>query len=149
EARAAPVAPLCFLALPVATTARQQWRNAQRWVERYVLPTGDSGQKPLWKERPHRGSPLKIGYLSSDFHAHPTAWLTAELFEKHDRSRFTVCGYSFGPDDGSPTRQRIAAAFDRFVDLQQASLIDAARQIAADEVDILVDLKGHTKSART
>ena len=50
------------------------------------------------------------------FHAHATAWLTAELFEKHDRERLEIFGYSYGPDDGSPMRRRFANAFDRFVD---------------------------------
>ena len=52
-------------------------------------------------------SKITIGYLSADFHSHATAWLIAELIEKHDRDRFAVFGYSYGPDDGSPTRRRL------------------------------------------
>jgi protein O-GlcNAc transferase len=44
---------------------------------------------------------IKVAYLSSDFRRHAVAYLVAELFERHDRSRFEVIGVSFGPDDGS------------------------------------------------
>jgi predicted O-linked N-acetylglucosamine transferase (SPINDLY family) len=94
-------------------------------------------------------SRITLGYLSADFHAHATAYLIAELFEKHDRERFAVVGYSYGPDDGSSTRRRLVKALDRFVELKDVSFGDSAQRIAADGVDILVDLKGYTGNART
>ncbi len=94
-------------------------------------------------------SKITIGYLSADFHSHATAYLIAELFEKHDRQRFEVFGYSYGADDGSPMRRRLVKALDRFSDLKDASFVESAQRIAADGVDILVDLKGYTKDART
>ena len=92
---------------------------------------------------------IKIGYLSADLHEHATAYLIAELIEKHCRDRFTICGYSLGADDDSAMRRRLVRAFDRFVDLKDATFEEAARQIAADGVDILVDLKGYTTHAQT
>jgi protein O-GlcNAc transferase len=92
---------------------------------------------------------LTIGYLSADFHEHATAYLVTELLEKHDRERFTVVGYSFGPDDSSPIRRRVVDACDRFVDVQADSFAQSAERISADEVDILVDLKGYTQFARS
>ena len=92
---------------------------------------------------------LRIGYLSADFHEHATAYLMAELLERHDRTRFAVTAYSTGIDDGSPMRRRLTAAVERFVDLRDRSDLDAARTIAADGIDILVDLKGYTAFART
>src|SRR5258708_4984763 len=72
----------------------------------------------------------------------------AELFEHHDRGRFEVFAYSYGPDDHSSMRARLASAFDRFVDIQALSHREAANLIHADKVDILVDLKGYTHHAR-
>ncbi len=46
-----------------------------------------------------RGDKIRVAYLSGDFRVHPVAYLTAELFERHDRSRFEIIGLSFGPDD--------------------------------------------------
>jgi len=48
-----------------------------------------------------RPTRMRLGYLSSDFHGHPVAYLTAELFELHERDRFEVFLFSYGPDDGS------------------------------------------------
>ncbi len=92
---------------------------------------------------------LRIGYLSADFHEHATAYLMAELFELHDRSRFEIAAYSYGPDDGSPMRSRLIRAFDHFADISRLSYTDAATRIHGDQVDILVDLKGYTQFART
>src|SRR5260370_35724871 len=72
----------------------------------------------------------------------------AELFECHHRDRFEVFAYSYGPDDHSPMRARLAAAFDRFVDIRALSHRKAADLIHAEGVDILVDLKGYTHHAR-
>lgn len=91
---------------------------------------------------------LRIGYLSADFHAHATAFLTTSVFEHHDASRFEVFAYSHGPDDGSPTRQRLQAAFEHFVEIGNLDHTAAARRIRGDGIDILVDLKGYTRHAR-
>ena len=91
---------------------------------------------------------IRLGYLSGDFYQHATAQLMAELFECHDRDRFEVFAYSYGPDDHSPMRARLAAAFDRFVDIRARSHHEAAELIRAEGVDILVDLKGYTHHAR-
>lgn len=92
---------------------------------------------------------LRVGYLSTDFHRHATAYLIAELFELHDRARVEVCAYSYGPDDGSAIRRRLVGACDRFVEIAGASFEDAARCIYRDEIDILIDLKGYTRATRT
>lgn len=91
---------------------------------------------------------IRVGYLSGDFHQHATAQLMAELFESHDRSRFEVFAYSYGPDDGSPLRARLQTAFDHFVDIHARSHREAAELIHGDKVDILIDLKGYTHQAR-
>jgi predicted O-linked N-acetylglucosamine transferase (SPINDLY family) len=92
---------------------------------------------------------LTIGYLSADFHRHATAYLAAELFELHDRARFRAVAYSAGPDDGSDIRHRLEAGFDLFRHLPGWPAAEIAQAIRADGVDILVDLKGYTRDART
>jgi predicted O-linked N-acetylglucosamine transferase (SPINDLY family) len=145
---ASPVSPFFFLALP-STTAEQQLRCARRWMERRPKAIGGPGRSPARRCAPGPKSKITLGYLSADFHGHATAYLIAELFEKHDRQRFEIFGYSYGADDDGPMRRRLAKAFDRFADLKDASFLESARRIAADGVDILVDLKGYTKDART
>lgn len=91
---------------------------------------------------------LRVGYVSADFHGHATAILLTELLERHDREHFEITLYSHGPNDGGPMRQRIEAACSRFVEIGGLSDRDAAKRIRSDGIDLLVDLKGHTKDNR-
>lgn len=92
---------------------------------------------------------LRIGYLSADFCRHATALLVVEMFERHDKSSFEIIAYSHGPDDRSELGTRLRAAFDEFVDLRTMTDDEAAKRIKADRIDILIELKGYTKGART
>jgi predicted O-linked N-acetylglucosamine transferase (SPINDLY family) len=74
--------------------------------------------------------------------------LMAQLLEKLDADRFEVHLYSHGPDDRSPMRQRIKDAAHSFVEVGTISDRDAAQRIRDDEIDILIDLKGHTVNGR-
>ena len=67
---------------------------------------------------------IRVAYLSGDFCEHATAYLTAGLFESHDRSRFEVFAVSHGPDDHSAMRRRLAGAFDGFFDVSERSDCD-------------------------
>jgi protein O-GlcNAc transferase len=106
--------------------------------------------EPMWKGGPpaRRGDRIRIAYLSADFQDHATAYLAADLFELHDRSRFEVLGFSFGRDDGSEMRRRLIKAFDQFHDVQSKCDREIAQMLHDLNVDIAVDLKGHTKDAR-
>jgi protein O-GlcNAc transferase len=93
-------------------------------------------------------SRLRVGYLSSDFHGHPIAYLTAEIFELHDRDRFEVFLFSYGPDDGSAMRQRLEGGCDHFIDVSAISDEAAAQRIHDERIQVLVDLKGYTADDR-
>src|SRR5207248_4517542 len=104
---------------------------------------------PLWRGEEYSHDRIRLGYLSSDFHDHATAWLVAGLFERHDRSRFETTALSFGPAVDSDMRQRLQRAFDRFVDVRAQTDQEIAGLIRRLEIDIAVDLKGFTQGART
>ena len=91
---------------------------------------------------------LRIGYFSGDFHEHPVAVLTAELFESHDRNRFEITAFSLGPNRPSAMRSRLEKAFDRFVDVRDRSDSDLTLLARSAEIDIAVDLSGHTNGSR-
>ena len=76
------------------------------------------------------------------------AHLMAELFEWHDRSRFEIIGVSFGVDDKSEMRKRLVAAFDQFYDVHGKSDEEVAKLLHDLEVDIAIDLMGHTQDSR-
>jgi protein O-GlcNAc transferase len=93
-------------------------------------------------------SVIRLAYLSANYHRHAVAALIAELIERHDRTRFEVTGVSFGPDDGSADRARLMRGFDRFIDVRGESDAAVARRLAALEIDIAIDLMGHTLGHR-
>lgn len=98
---------------------------------------------PRRAAKAHAG-PLRLAYLSSDFHHHATCQLMVEMLEHHDRSRFEVHLISGGPNDGSPIRRRVEAACHRFHDLRGQTQRAMAQHVRALNIDILVDLKGAT-----
>lgn len=107
-------------------------------------------QGPLWKPRQGRESDrrLRIGYLTADVKEHPTAHLIADMFEQHDRSRFEVFCYSWARDDRSLYRRKIQAEVEHFVECYRLPDKELAERVAADEIDVLVDLMGHTADNR-
>ena len=142
------VSPFPTLAMP-ATTPADQLAHARVWARGADVAGGRGfGHYAAGLGRDGHGR-VRIGYLSSDYCRHATAALITELIERHDRERFEVVGYCFSPNDGSDARQRLVAAFDRLVDIRHLSHWDAARQIHDDRIDVLVDLKGYTRGART
>ncbi len=91
---------------------------------------------------------IKVGYLSSDFRVHPVGYLLPELIESHDRDRFEIIAYSTNNSTSDDIRGRLIKSFDRFCEVDQATDFEIANRIANDEIDILVDLGGHSHGSR-
>ena len=96
----------------------------------------------------YRHDRIRIAYISSDFRKHPVAYQIVELLERHDRSRFDVLGISLGNDDRSDIRARLVKAFDQFHNVESKSDPAVAELLRGLEVDIAIDLNGHTQDAR-
>ena len=133
-----------FSVLMLDSTPRQQFAVGERWAQ-----TNFGSAAAFPPRAPHDRDRIRIGYVSADFRRHATAYLATGLFEQHDRSRFETVAYSINPWEDTEDRRRLEGAFDRFVDINALSHDQAAELIHADEIDILVDLKGYTGSART
>ena len=119
----------------------------RRCAENYVHHVAPA-QPPLSARKAYGHDHIRLAYLSADFHTHPTAQLMVELFERHDRTRFEVSAFAFGPDDGSAMRQRLVKAFDHFEDVRHLTDLEIAQRLRAREIDIAVDLNTHTHDAR-
>ena len=91
---------------------------------------------------------LRIAYLSRDFRDHPVGHVLANVFALHDRARFEIHAYSYGPDDGSAYRKAIAGSVDHFVDAHAMTDAALAAGIAQAGMQVLVDLAGHTTGSR-
>jgi len=101
--------------------------------------------QPALAARPIRHDKIRLAYISSDMAHHPVASQVVQLIEKHDRTQFEIIGIATNADDNSVQRRRLIAAFDRFIDAHQQSPLAVAQQLRDLEIDILVDLNGHTR----
>ncbi|MGH8691211.1 MAG: tetratricopeptide repeat protein, partial [Burkholderiales bacterium] len=86
---------------------------------------------------------LRIGYLSGDFRYHVVTLFMLPVLERHDRSAYEVYCYSTTDMKDSYTRQMSARA-GVWRDAAGLSSAQLAEAIAVDEIDILVDLAGHS-----
>ena len=103
---------------------------------------------PLWRGETYRHDRIRLAYVSADFREHAVAFQLAPIVERHDRSRFQVIGISIGPSDDSEIRQRLKKSFDRFHDFAALTNEDIAQRLKDMEIDIAIDLGGHTGLSR-
>ena len=120
-------------------------REHSRWAERHAdgrAPVGDFQGREFDPDRR-----LRIGYVLPDFRHHPVASFIEPLLEAHDRDAFEVVCYAdvARPDE---VTKRLRSLADRWVDSRDRSDDEFAGQVYVDEIDILVDLAGHTRDHR-
>ena len=72
-----------------------------------------------------------------------------DVMEQHDHGNFEIFAYYCGISRTDATQQRIMKAVDHWTDINRLNDDQAAAKIAADGIDILIDLNGYTKDART
>jgi predicted O-linked N-acetylglucosamine transferase (SPINDLY family) len=102
----------------------------------------------MWRGERYRHDRIRVAYLSADFHASAVSQLIVGLFESHDPAKFEITAISLGPDRRDPMRQRLQRSFARFVDMHSRSDREVAALLRELEIDIAVDLNGHTRDAR-
>ncbi len=143
EARRAVTVPLPVLALVDSPPLHRL--AAEIWV-REECPRDDGLGAVVVQPRRQR---IRVGYFSADFRVHPVSLLTAQLFELHDRSRFEVTAFAFGPECNDQVRLRLLQAFEHFIDVDRRTDLEVARMARDMGIDIAVDLTGFTQNART
>ena len=102
------------------------------------------------RSRPRRevsGRRLHIGYVSADLYRHPVGWLGMGAIRNHDRSRFEVFIYA-NQTRWDETTRALQQTVDAWRPMLGVSDDEAAQSIADDEIDVLVDLSGHTQGNR-
>ncbi|MEM9007662.1 MAG: tetratricopeptide repeat protein, partial [Cyanobacteria bacterium P01_F01_bin.86] len=90
---------------------------------------------------------LRIGYVSSDFRTHSVAYFLEPLLANHDHSKFAIICYADNPKTDQTT-QRLQEFADDWRDIVALNNEQLAKLIRQDQIDILVDLAGHTKGDR-
>lgn len=135
--------PFPLLSLPVSLALQKQ---AVVEFVRNEYPADPSSGKNFFYKRHEK---IRLGYFSMDFRNHPVAALTAELYEKHDRNKFDVIAFSFGPKTDDAMHRRLRKGFDHFFDVNALSEKDIAKLAREKEIDIAIDLAGFTENSRT
>jgi predicted O-linked N-acetylglucosamine transferase (SPINDLY family) len=111
------------------------------------LESAQASRRRQHRVRKDPGRRLRIGYVSGDFYRHPVALFVIPVLERHDRSAFEVRCYMTGAYRDSVTAQLQRLA-DGWRDAAAMSDADLAEAIRADEIDVLVDLSGHSGESR-
>lgn len=131
--------------LAVASSPGDQLSYARRHVAERQPPS-----PALWRGERYAHDRIRVAYLSTDFRDHPVSHLLAGLIEHHDRTRFEPVAVSFGAaDEADPMRARLKAAFERFIEAGDRSDREVASLLRQGEIDIAVDLMGHTGPSRS
>lgn len=133
-----------FNVLSVIDSPHLHLLAAKNWIEEefpvnYALP-----DIPKYANKK-----IRVAYFSADFREHPVSALTAELFELHNRDRFEIFAFSLHsvPADDH-VRARLIKAFDHFIDVDDLSDLQITELARKHQIDIAVDLGGHTQGAR-
>jgi predicted O-linked N-acetylglucosamine transferase (SPINDLY family) len=130
--------------LAMLTPARLHHKAARAWT-RDQWPAVDALGPVRGKVS---GGKVRIGYFSADFRDHAVAQMSAAVFEHHDRSKFELTAFSFGPGCADAMRQRLQKTFDRFLEVGDRSDSDIAALSRELDIDIAIDLNGFTAHCR-
>ena len=143
----APVHSNLLLAMQYQSGADPQeiLAEARRYARQHADPLAGTIEPRL--RRPAAGRRLRIGYVSADFREHPVVSFLEPILAAQDRDRFEIFGYAdvLQPD---ATTRRLQSYADHWRSLVGLSDGQAAQRIRRDDIDILVDLAGHTGGNR-
>ena len=133
-----------FPTLSIFDSPKIQKMAAEKWVENEFPSTNIL--EPINKRSPNKK--IRIGYYSADFRNHAMSYLLVNLFEVHDKSKFELIAFSFGPETNDEIRNRISSAFDKFINVNLKSDKEIAQLSRDLKIDIAIDLMGFTEHNR-
>ena len=134
--------PMSFLCL--CDSARLQLRCAQMHTLAYYPARAAPAPVPRYAH-----DRIRVAYLSGDFGEHAVTYLLAGVLERHDANEFESIALSWDRRGDGAARRRVEAAFERFIDVTGRDDDSTARLMRELQIDIAVDLAGHTLGQRT
>ena len=123
----------------------QIYQEHRRWAK-YQQNLLSKYQKPHTNQR-NPEKKIRLGYISGDFRTHSVAYFLEPILTHHNREQFTICCYAKNPLSDRTT-DRFKQLADIWHDINQLDNEEVANLIRKDEIDILVDLSGHTGGNR-
>lgn len=133
--------------LALEDSPARQLARARSWARHNFRATPPPNPAPA-AARPAR-RPLRLLYVSADFHDHPGARLLAGLLREHDRSRLEVHAFCIGPRYDDEYRRAAEDSIEHFHDVfgwSDERVLALARSL---EFDIAIDRQGYTVDSRT
>ena len=126
-------------------TQEEIFAEYKRWDARHAVPLAPKAPRFQRDRSPDRR--LRIGYVSPDFRHHAVAFFSEPLLAAHDRTNVELFCYSeAGVEDATTARFRERADHWRpTLGMTDAAMADLIR---TDQIDILIDLAGHTAANR-
>ena len=124
---------------------KEQQIERQKWNQRFILPLADSIQSHPNDRNPQRI--LRIGYVSADFRQHSAAQGFGQLILNYNQTQFEVFCYSGVVKEDKITKRFKDAASGWYSTIGKSDK-ELVQRIRNDEIDILVDLSGHTSGNR-
>lgn len=125
-------------------TAEEIYARHREWVEFFERDRPDS----VHTHGREAARPLRIGYVSGDFGTHPVGFLLRDVIRQHDHDQFSICCYSMMRGNGDQITEAIRQAADEWVEVFFLNDDELVERIREDQIDILVDLSGHTAYGR-
>ena len=125
--------------------SEQLFHLYQEWGNRVVRPKIQSGIKFNNILNPQRK--LKVGYISPDFRQHAVAKFSLPIIKFHRKDDFEVFAYAHLESGVSDDwTQQFKNSVDNWREIQHWSEDELVNAIRKDQIDILVDLAGHTSN---
>ncbi|MFK7932025.1 MAG: tetratricopeptide repeat protein, partial [Saprospiraceae bacterium] len=140
-----PLLDMNYYALPLEFHTHLNRFSAERAKERaeFII------KQTQFNHQPHQHERLRIGYISPDFRHHPVGRIIQHVFKAHHRDRIEVYAYALSEaKETDDIYQSIKTGVDHFREMPFAANAEVAKQIYADEIDVLIDLGGYTAYAR-
>ena len=91
---------------------------------------------------------IRLGYYSADFYNHAMSYLLAGLFKQHDKSKFELFAFSFGPEKNDEMSKKIPNYFNDFVKVNFKTDKEIAEISRNLKIDIAIDLLCFTTNNR-
>lgn len=139
--------PLWMLALSGSRPLQQLC--ARKWTREKVLSRVPAKSPAVEVEVARRDSVVRVGVLSGDLRDHAVGQLLVDVLPRIDASRCELFAYDVSPNDDSPARRALRAAFGVLRDVPLLGPAALAARMQADGLDVLVDLAGYSQHSRS
>jgi predicted O-linked N-acetylglucosamine transferase (SPINDLY family) len=121
---------------------------ARQCIEIYAKDKYGEPLFKLWNGEKYAHRKKRVAFISADFRIHPVGYLLIEMIENFDKEKFELTGVFTGTPDGSELWKRYRCAFDHYIDAKNMPSLELAKLLRAMEIDIAIDLSGHTEGTR-